>query len=227
MIVTLFSVAKDDVCKTQSYVPPAHTNSLSHLKRSKSLENVIPEFHSHEIYYNLINHGRAASNPASLNNNGAVVNSSNPSPLVESNLTKHGSVKAPSSIRSNTKMSHNSADSLQPISDDPSQIMDEITRISTSLIDTVPESSSVFNRSLERFAQLSEKMLQLVQTQNTRGPVSTRIAISKLREKIGYFRNLVTKNYSNPSDDYTSLLEVSINGISKSCRDLYGKMYAN
>jgi len=106
-------------------------------------------------------------------------------------------------------------------------IMDEIIRISTSLIDIALDSFSVCNRSLEHFAQLSEKMLQLVQTQNTSHLVSTRIAIGKLREKIGDFRNLLTQINSNPSFDYTSQLEVSVNGISKSCRDLYGKLYAN
>ena len=152
---------------------------------------------------------------------------SKPLPPGRPRQTRHGSIEASSSVGSNA--SHEATDfgSLQPISDDPSHIMDEIIRISTSLTDIASDSFSVFNRSLEHFAQLSEKMLQLVQTQNTSHLVSTRIAIGKLREKIGDFRNLLTQINSNPSFDYTSQLEVSVNGISKSCRDLYGKLYAN
>jgi len=151
---------------------------------------------------------------------------SKPLPPGRPRQSRHGSVEVTSSVGSNTSESTDFS-SLQSISDDPNQIMDEITRISANLIDIASDSFSVFNRSLEHFAQLSEKMLQLVQTQNTSHLVSTRIAIGKLREKIGDFRNLLTQINSNPSFDYTTQLEVSVNGISKSCRDLYGKLYAN
>ena len=149
--------------------------------------------------------------------------------LLQSKSTKHSSVVVSSSIRSKTNMSQdlNDFSLLQPISDDPNHIMEEITSISANLIDIASESFIVFNRSLEHFAQLSEKMLQLAQTQNTSYLVSTMIAIGKLREKIGDFRNLLTQINSNPSCDYTSQLEVSVNGISKSCGDLYNKLYSN
>ena len=154
---------------------------------------------------------------------------SRPLPPGRPRQSRHGSVEASSSVGSNA--SHDSTDfssSLQSISDNPSHIMEEITRISTNLIDIASESSfTVFNRSLEHFAQLSEKMLEIVQTQNTSHLVSTRIAIGKLREKIGDFRNLLSQINSNPSCDYTGQLEVSVNGIAKSCRDLYGRLYSN
>ena len=233
------------MCKSQSHPPPAHPSSLSHSKRSRSLENGLDSQFPDEI-----SRDRAASSPVSMKpktlprlklqkkdnvsrvpsqTSGTIVKNSNPLPQVDPNLTKHDSVVAPSTIRSSIYMSQNSADlsSLEPISDNPSHIIDKITRISTNLNDIASESFSIFNRSLEYFAQLSEKMVQIIQTQNSSYSVSITIGIGKLREKIGDFRNLLTQIYSNPSYDYTSLLKVSVNDISKSCRDLFVKMFSN
>ena len=105
--------------------------------------------------------------------------------------------------------------------------MEEITKISTSLLDISLKGFTVFKRCLEYFAQLSEKMLQLIHTQNTRPLATTRIAISMLREKIEDFTNLLAQINTSPSRDKSRQIEAFVNDISKSCRDLYDELYSN
>ena len=137
--------------------------------------------------------------------------------------------------RHNTSLSENSSlqdstdfNTLQPIDNDPSQVMEEIEKISTSLLDISLKGFTVFKRCLEYFAQLSEKMLQLIRTQNTRPLATTRIAISMLREKIEDFTNLLAQINTSPSYDENRQIETFVNDISKSCRDLYYEsLYSN
>jgi len=113
----------------------------------------------------------------------------------------------------------------QPISDNPSHVVEDISRISTCLLDISLKGFMFFKRSLEYFAQLSEKMLQLIQIQNTGHSVSMKIVVNKLRENIKHFRNLLMQINSSPSHDYNSQVEMLVSDISKSCCDLYDKLY--
>ena len=140
--------------------------------------------------------------------------------------TRPNTVAVSSSIASSISQDLTDFNTLKPISDDPSHVVEEIARISANLLDISLKGFTEFKRSLEYFAQLSEKMLQLIQAQNTNHLASTRIAIGILREKIEDFRNLLRQINSSLSCDYNSQIETFVNSISKSCRDLYGKLYS-
>jgi len=126
-----------------------------------------------------------------------------------------------SSIGSSILQDFSDVNTLQPISDDPSHVMEKIANISASLLDISLNGFTVFKRALEYFVQLSEKMLQ---AQNTSHLATTR---STLKEKIEGFRSLLTQINSNPSHDNSSQIETFVNDISKSCRDLYNEVYSN
>ena len=119
--------------------------------------------------------------------------------------------------------------SFEPVDDtgintnDPAQVFEEINRISTNLNDIASEGLPVFNRSLEKFAELSEQMLTLLQSKDS--SVSVRMKVSQLRDKIGQYRGLMTQINSNPSRDYTSQLDSAVSEISKKCGDLYAKLF--
>ena len=106
---------------------------------------------------------------------------------------------------------------------DPAQVMEELNRISSNLDDIALEGLPVFNRSLESFAQLSEQMLTLIQSNSK--TVSVTMKVSQLRDKIGQYRALLVQINSNPSCDYTSQLENTVNEISKKFGDLYSKVF--
>jgi len=140
------------------------------------------------------------------------------------NLDQQRSSNLSSSIGSSILQDFSDFNTLQPISDDPSHVMEKIAKISASLLDISLNGFTIFKRALEYFVQLSEKMLQLIQTQNTSHLATTR---STLKEKIEGFRNLLTQINSNPSHDNSCQIETFVNDISKSCRDLYNEVYSN
>ena len=144
-----------------------------------------------------------------------------PLPPDQSRKTKHNF--AASSFGNSMLQDSTDFDTLQPISDNPSHIVEEIAIISANLLDISLKGFTEFKRSLEYFAQLSKKMLHFMQTQNTTHLAS----VSMLTEKIEDFRNLLTQIDSNPSHEYNSQIETFVNDISKSCRDLYDKLYSS
>jgi len=141
--------------------------------------------------------------------------------------SRNSPVVASPSIGSRTLRDVVDFNTVPPISDDPGHVMEEISRICLSLLDISLRGYTIFKRSLEYFAQLSEKMLQFIQTQNTGLSISTKNAIGRLREKIKDFRNLLTQVNCNPSLDYNSQTEIFVNDIYKTCRGLYDKLYLN
>lgn len=143
-----------------------------------------------------------------------------PAPPGRPRQLRHGSIDTASSIGSNT--SSESVDSGTSNAD-ATKIIEEIDRISGSLSDLASEGFNVFNRSLERFVQLSEQMVMLIQSRGT--SVSITMKISQLRDKIGQFRGLMTQISSNPSYDYTSQLDSTVSDISRKCGELYAKVF--
>ena len=86
---------------------------------------------------------------------------------------------------------------MQPISDYPDHVMAQINRVSANLLDISLEGFSVFKTSLEYFVQLSEKMLQLIETQSSSHFPSTMIAILLLKEKNTDLKDLLEQISSN------------------------------
>ena len=137
------------------------------------------------------------------------------------NMAKHGSVDKSSSIGSTTSSEPGDNNGIN--TGDPTQVIEEINRICSNLSDIASEGVTVFNRSLESFAELSEQMQSMLQSRDN--SVSTRVKVSQLRDKIGLYRGLLTQINSNPTHDYTTQLESAVSDISKRCSDLYAKLF--
>ena len=116
--------------------------------------------------------------------------------------------------------------SLQTISDDPDHVMLEITKVSDNLLEISFQGFSAFKRALEYFAQLSEKMLQLMQVKNTNHFASKKNCIGKLEDKIEKFKVILAQINSNLPYDLNSQVETSVKGITELCRDLHDKLHS-